>query len=150
MSITDGLIIGAFFALLIPEQSRIAANVILLFNFVYFLFVIDLDWNYYYIASATLNTAIGVILFSRYRVVSILSFLLIPTNFIGYTMYKYYYEPTIYDNICLTIIILQILMLTIRGLLNGIDKRLNNDSLVFLVNFDSNKNHAKIQKRGQG
>ena len=146
MSITEVLIIGAFLALLIPEQSRVAANVMLIFNLVYFLFVIDLDWNYYYITSATLNTVIGFILFSRYRIVAILSFLLIPVNFIGYTMYKYYYEPTIYDNICLTIIILQIVMLTVRGLLNGIDKRFNNGPLVFLVNFDSRKNHAKIQK----
>jgi len=149
MTIYQVAFIGAFIALLIPSQSRPAALTILFFNAIYFSFIIDLAWDDYYLYSATLNTILGVTLYKRYRVVAILSFSLIIVNYIGYLLAFNYYDPTIYDNICLIIILLQIIMLTIRGLLNGIDRQYNYDPLVFLVNFDSNKNHAKIQKRSQ-
>lgn len=141
--------IGAFIALLIPRQSRLAAFIILSFSVIHFNFIVPLDWTEYYLYSATLNTVLGVILFRWYKLVATLSFLLIPVNILGYLLCKNYYEPTIYDNMCLIIILLQIIMLTIRGLLNGIDRRYNYSPMVFLVNFDSNKNHAKIQKRSQ-
>ncbi len=149
MDIIDTLIIGAFIALLYPEQSRFAAKHILILNYFYFSFMFNADWDVYYLYSATLCTILGVSLYKRYRVVAILSFLLIPVNYIGYLLSFNYYEPTIYDNICLIIILLQIIMLTIRGLLNGIDRQYNYSPMVFLVNFDSNKKHAKIQKRSQ-
>lgn len=149
MNSIDVFIIGAFIALLIPAQSRLAALVILAFNIIYFNFIIDLAWDDYYLYSATLNTILGVTLYKKYRVVAILSFSLIIVNYIGYLLSYNYYEPTIYDIMCLIIILLQIIMLTIRGLLNGIDRRYNYSPMVFLVNFDSNKNHAKIQKRSQ-
>ena len=149
MTIYQFVFIGAFIALLFPKQSRVAAVVTLAFNAIYFTFIIDLDWTQYYLYSATLNTMLGVILFRWYRVVATLSFLLIPVNIIGYLLCKYYYEPTIYDNMCLIIILLQIITLTLRGLLNGTNRRRDNSPLVFLVNFDSNKNRAKMQKRIQ-
>ena len=103
-------------------------------------------WDSYYLYSAALNTVLGVILYSKYRVVAILSFSLILANYIGYLLSFYRYEPTVYDNICLTIIALQIIMLIFRGLLDGINIAYKFRPMVFLVHFDSNKNHAKIQK----
>jgi hypothetical protein len=149
MNTIDLFIIGAFIALLIPSQSRLAAKFILISYAIYFNFIIDLAWDDYYLYSATLNTILGVTLYRQYRVVAILSFSLIIANYIGYLLCLNRYEPTIYDNICLIIILLQIIMLTIRGLLNGINRQCDYSPLVFLVNFDSNKNHAKIQKRSQ-
>jgi hypothetical protein len=146
MNTTDVFIIGAFIALLFFEQSRVAAIIILIFNVIYFNFVIDAEWDCYYLYSAALDTAIGVILYSRYRVVAILSFSLIIVNYIGYLLSLNYYESTIYDNIYLTIIALQIIMLIFRGLFDGIDRAYKFRPMVFLVHFDSNKNHAKIQK----
>ena len=147
MNTVDVFIIGAFTALLFPEQSRFAAKIILLFYLVYFIFVIDADWDNYYLYSATLDTIIGVMLYRRYRVVAILSFSLIIVNYIGYLLSLNYYEPTIYDSMYLIITLLQIIMLIIRGLLNGIDRPHNFNTLVFFVDFDSNQNRVKIQKR---
>ncbi|MAO21779.1 MAG: hypothetical protein CMJ25_13610 [Phycisphaerae bacterium] len=139
------LFIGAFFALTIPKQTRFASSIIIFFNVVYFLFVIDLDWVEYYLYSATLNAVLGVILFFfNCRLVGLLSFFLIPANILGYVLCKNYYDPFVYDTMCAIIILLQILVLTIRGLTDGADIRHKDGPLVFLVNFDSNKNRAKM------
>ena len=140
------IIIWAFVALLIPHKTRFAAVVMLSFNFVYFQFISSLQWTEYYHYSATLPALVGVLLYRQYKLVSILSFLLIPTNIIGYLLCKNYYEPYIYDNICLTIILLQVLVLLSRGLSDGFSWGNKGNPLVFLADFDSRKNHAKIQK----
>ena len=141
------IFIGAFIALSIPKKTRAASILILFFNLFYFLFIIDVSWKYYYLYSATLNTVLGVTLyFLSYKVVGLLSFLLIPVNILGYVLCKNYQEPYLYDNMCAIIILLQILSLIARGLTDGADSRVKDSPLVFLVDFDSNKNRAKIQK----
>ena len=140
------IIIWAFLALLIPHKTRFAAVVMLSFNFIYFEFVSNLGWENYYHYSATISALVGVILYRQYMLVSLLSFLLIPTSIIGYLLCKNYYEPYIYDNICLTIILLQVLVLLSRGLSDGFSWGNKRNPLVFLADFDSRKNHAKIQK----
>jgi len=149
MNIIQCVFIVAFVVLLIPERSRLAAIVILVFNLIYFQFILPLDWEVYYHFSATLNTLLGVILYYRYKSVAILSFLLIPINVIGYLLCKNYYDPFIYDNMCFVVIALQIILLTVRGLTDGTSWGGKRNSLVFLANFDSYKNHAKIQKTHQ-
>ena len=144
MTLYQLIIIWVFVALLIPPKTRVAALVILAFNFVYFQFVLNLEWTEYYHYSATLAAVVGVILYRRYRLVSLLSFLLIPANIIGYLLCKNYFDPYIYDNMCLTIILLQIIVLLSRGLTNGISWGNKRNPLVFLADFDSRKNHAKI------
>jgi hypothetical protein len=146
VSILDKLIIGAFIALLFFGESRRAAFIILVFNIIYYNFIINMDWDSYYVYAASLNTVLGVILYSKYRVVAILSFSLILVNYTGYLLSFYRYETAVYDNICLTIIALQIIMLIFRGPLGGVDISYKFRHVVFLVDFDSNKNHAKIQK----
>lgn len=146
MSILDKLIIGAFIALLFFCESRRAAFIILIFNIIYYNFIINMDWDSYYVYAASLNTLLGVILYSKNRVVAILSFSLILANYIGYYLSFYRYDSIIYVNICLTIIFLQIIMLVFRGPLDGVDISYKFRYVVFLVNFDSRKNHAKIQK----
>ena len=141
--------IGAFIALLLPKETRFAAVAILAFNAVYFSFIIDKEWTSYYHWSATINTLLGIILYFKYRAVAILSFLLIPINIIGYLLCKNYYDPFIYDNMCFIVILLQILLLTVRGLTDGTSWGDKRNPLVFLANFDSYKNHAKIQKTHQ-
>jgi len=146
VSILDKSIIGAFIALLFFEESRRAAFIILIFNIIYYNFIINMDWDSYYVYAASLNTLLGVILYSKNRVVAILSFLLILANYIGYFLSFYRYDSAIYVNICLTIIFLQIIMLVFRGPIGGVDISYKFRHVVFLVDFDSNKNHAKIQK----
>jgi hypothetical protein len=131
-------------ALLIPPQTRMAAFVMLAFNFIYFQFVLNLDWTEYYHYSATLCATIGVILYRKYKLVALLSFLLIPVNIIGYLLCKNYFDPYIYDNMCLTITLLQVVVLLSRGLTNGISWGNKRNPLVFLADFDSRKNHAKM------
>ena len=111
MNTTDLFIIGAFIALLFFENSRFAATIILIFNAIYFNFIINAEWDYYYLYSATLDTSVGVILYGRYRAVAILSFSLIIINYVGYFLSINYHDPYIYDNIYLTIILLQVLVL---------------------------------------
>jgi len=144
--IFDLIIIGAFIALSFKKESSFAAKVILALNAVYFSFVINMAWDDYYLYTATINTAAGVIIFNKYKLVAILFFLLIPVNILGYLLCDNNYEPNIYNNFCIAITLLQIIVLSSRGLANGISWGNKRNPLVFLVNFDSRKNHAKIQK----
>tara|TARA_R110001632_G_scaffold216657_1_gene344979 strand:+ start:769 stop:1227 length:459 start_codon:yes stop_codon:yes gene_type:complete len=144
--IFDLIIIGAFIALSFKKESSFAAKVILALNAVYFSFVINMDWDDYYLYTATINTVVGVIIFNKYKLVAILFFLLIPVNILGYLLCDNNYEPNTYNNFCIAITLLQIIVLSSRGLTNGISWGNKRNPLVFLADFDSRKNHAKIQK----
>jgi hypothetical protein len=74
------------------------------------------EHRYYYHFCALLNLVIGSLIINRHFVVGCLSFSLIPVNWFGFFLFTKYYEPTIYDNISLSIILLQLLTLTIRSL----------------------------------
>lgn len=141
--------IGVFIALMLNKQSRYAAMVMLVFNLIYFTFIIDLHWSVYYHWSATLNTVLALTIYSRYKAVAILSFLLIPINVLGYELCKNYYEPDIYDNICMLIILLQIIILISRCISHGVDGRNRIGFMVFIADFDSGQNRVKIQKTPQ-
>jgi len=142
------ILIGLFIALLFFKPSRSAAKVILVGYLIYLIFILPIDGPYYYKLAALLNMIIGFILYKEYRIVALLSFSLILVNSVGLVLYNNYYEPTIYDNLSLLIIALQILILIARVTLNGIHARgVRGRALVFLINFDSIKSSVTMQGR---
>jgi len=116
MNILHYLFIALFFLLAINEDTRKACIVFLVSYLIYDNYILPKDGFSYYHLCALLNLFIGLYIINKHFVVGCLSFLLIPTNLIGYFLFVKYYEPTIYDNISLSIISVQILILTVRSL----------------------------------
>jgi hypothetical protein len=84
--------------------------------FVYDNLILPLDGFNYYHFCALLNLGIGLLIINKHFIVGLFSFSLIPVNLVGYFLFMKYYDPVIYDNIALSIISMQILILTIRSL----------------------------------
>ena len=105
----------AFAVLVINKETRMASSVFLLSYLIYYLVYSIIPDDYYYHFCAILNLCIGLKIIKKHLIVGLLSFLLIPTNFLGLVLYTKYYDPLIYANIALTIIFLQIITLTLRA-----------------------------------
>lgn len=141
------LYIGLFFILLNFKASRFAA-LIFLFSFsIYISFILNIESNeWYYKLSAFKELIVGFILIKRYFWVAFLSVLLIAVNSYGFMIYEYGYDPYSYDIMCFIIITLQIMLLTTRGLLNGVNRSVLPFWLVRLVNFDGFQSRVTMHK----
>ena len=155
MNILHYLFIALFVLLAINEDTRRACAVFLVSYFVYDSFILPTDGFSYYHLCALLNLIIGLLIINKHFIVGCLSFLLIPANYIGYFLFVKYYEPTIYDNISLSIISMQILMLTVRSLhgiftksdRSGVLSNIFRLLVVRLVSVDSvSKNKKSLEK----
>lgn len=112
----DWLIMLSFALLAINKEVRSACLNFLFAYLVYFALIFPESGFVYYHLAAALNLCLGIVIIQRHFVVGVLVFALIPTNIIGYLLFINDYQPPFYDNIALTIILLQILTLTIRSL----------------------------------
>ena len=110
------LFIVLFSLLAISKDTRKACLVFLVSYFLYKYLILPVSGFYYYHLCALLNLIVGLVIIKRNFVVGCLSFSLIPANLLGFFLFMKYYEPTIYDNIALTIILLQLLTLSMRSL----------------------------------
>lgn len=138
MNVSDFINVGLFTVLLLSKTTRYASAVILAGYALYFSVIEPLPGQYYYHMTALLNLIIGCILFPRYKLVALLSFALIVVNNIGFLIYDAGYEPTLYNNLSLVIITIQILLLYIRAITDGIHIRgTRGRALVFIANCDS-------------
>ena len=108
--------IACFALLAINKGTRKACMVYLVSYFIYSNLIFPMTGFYYYHFCALLSLVTGLIIINKHFIVGCLSLFLIPTNLIGYFLFYKYYEPTIYDNIALTIILMQLLTLTIRAI----------------------------------
>lgn len=148
MNLSNFIFAGLFSVLLSFKQTRLASAVILLGYLIYYFSIVDLPGEYYYHSSALLNTVIGVILIKKYPAVAILSFSLILINLIGFVLYDNFYDPSVYNKLSSFAIFLQIIMLTIRMLLNGVNFRgAWGRAMVYIVGGDSYKSYSSVQKR---
>ena len=152
MSHVHYIFIVLFLFLTISKDTRKAALVFLASYFIYQNLIIPSENLMYYRLCALLSLCIGLLLIKSNFIVGCLSLFLIPTNLIGYFLYVKYYEPVFYDNMALTIVFLQIIILIIRSL-HGVFNRSFRDRgisnifrllMVCIVNADSNKKD-KIQ-----
>ena len=155
ISALDWLIMAAFAILAIDKEVRSACFTFLFAFLVYWVLVVPESGSIYYHLAAWLNLGIGLAIINKHFVVGCLSFSLIPANLLGYFLYYKYYESTIYDNIALTIILLQILTLTIRSL-HGIFTRSNRLGIrknafglfvVWVINADSMEKSKKTVEK---
>jgi hypothetical protein len=120
------LFIALFLLLAISKDTRKACMVFLASYLLYKTLILPVSGFYYYHFCALLNLVIGFAIIKKHFVVGCLSFSLIPTNLFGYFLFMKFYDPTIYDNIALTIISLQLITLAIRSL-HGIFTRSDRD-----------------------
>ena len=143
------IILIILFTLLFNIKVRGASFVLLTSFFVYYVFVLDLPGEYYYVSAALIELVKGYMLNKRFRVVAYLSYLLIVINFFGWAMYESNAEPYIYDILCSIIAVIQVLTLITRGLIHGSDRPHSHNPLVLLVDFDSRQSCDKMQKTTQ-
>ena len=146
MYIYQYMLISTFIFLFFNKDLRLASVSFLFGWVVYFFIVISFGAGSYYALSAAIELFIGCSLINRYKLVSYLSFLLIFVNFYGICMHEIGVGPKSYDFAYCLISIFQVLTLIARGMVGGNTKLCNKRPLVFLADFDSRKNHAKIQK----
>lgn len=137
MNISDYINVGLFSVLLGFKTARYAAASILIGYALYHAAVVPLPGEYYYHVTALLNLIIGCVLFPKYKLVAILSFSLIIVCNLGYMLYESGFEPTLYNDLSLVIIITQIILLYIRALTDGyIIRGTRGRALVWLANCD--------------
>jgi hypothetical protein len=106
-------------ALLLNKASKSDAFVLFVAYSFYQLFIVDLGAIYYYSCTSLLNLSVGLVLHHKNKYAAICSYSLIFVNILGFFLWYQYLPPTIYDNISLVILIIQLITITPKGLLNG-------------------------------
>ncbi len=154
MNISDYINIGLFAVLLKFKTVRYAAATIIIGYAIYFTCITPLSDDYYYHGTALLNLIIGCILFPRYKLVALLSFSLIVINNVGLVLYDTGQDPTLYNNLSMLVIQMQILLLYIRALTDGHTniRGIRGRALVWLASLDSFQPSSEIlpgEKRGK-
>jgi hypothetical protein len=106
--------------MLFVRKTRKECFILLCGYFLYTYFIKDLSANFYYSITALLNLLIGLAVFRLNLLVSACSYSLVLVNVYGYWLWYSYQEPTLYDNISLTILTTQLALIVQKGLLDGI------------------------------
>lgn len=130
------ILLAGFTCLLFFRETRFASSVFLSGWIVYLVSTIGMEYKFYFLASATIETAISYTLNKKHRLVSWLGYSLILVNISGLILHIYgiklYYDVT-YAVISVT----QFLLLLARLLPSGILRLSEQCWLVRLINFDS-------------
>jgi len=117
--------VGIMIALCLLCMNKVSfwgAFILLISYCFYYLLVVPLPDDYYYSCSALTVFLVGLVLQKYYVVAAICSYVLVPVNAVGFLLYDNNYEPTLYDNVCLVILIIQLISLLPKGLLNGLGR----------------------------
>ncbi|HHZ70016.1 MAG TPA: hypothetical protein EYN54_07015 [Methylococcaceae bacterium] len=142
------ILLAGFTCLLFFRGTKFAAITFLTGWTVYLVSTPGLEYKFYFIAAATIETAIAFTLNNKYRLVSWLGYMLIPVNIVGLILHinevKMYYDVT-YALISVT----QFLLLTIRAIPNGLNGLGAKHPLVRAVNFDSRGAYVIMYKNPQ-
>jgi hypothetical protein len=138
------LLVG-FACLYLNKNTKFASSVFLLGWAFYLLIIIGIEYNYYFLASATIETSIAVILNKRYRLISYISYCLLLLNIAGLVMHindvKFYYDFTY-----AVLSVSQFLLLLARAVPNGINRLHSEHFVVRAVNFDSRRTYNRLHK----
>ena len=132
--------------LILNGAVRYAALVLSLSFVFYAIFILNLSGEYYYAACAGLELLKGFLLNKKYRLVSYLCYLLILINYSGWVLYEFSYDPFVYDILCSVILIMQVALLIMQGLLNGVNRSYRHIFVVRLINFDSGQARGTMFK----
>lgn len=151
----DFIVIIALLLFLLSSKTRATALVLLFAFITLYFFALEFDGLPRYSAIGTIELLAGLYLISSKRgnvAIAETLFILVFINVIGGVMYWNYQPPTYYDNMCLTMSIIQILILAWRLVVNG--KYSNRSSflcplLCFITSNVSKRYHFMRAKKAQ-
>ncbi len=122
MVITQWIIFSIMCLLLFSrdKDSQFSAVVLIVAYLFYQAFIVSASDINYYLYTAFLNLSVGVILQKRNPYAAICSYSLTLCSVGGFFLWYNYYDPDVYDNISLLILILQMITILPTRLLNGL------------------------------
>lgn len=139
-------LLAGFVCLLFNKEARFAAVVFIFAWSIYLLDVISMNATTYYAATATIEMCIGFILNPRFRVVSILSYMLMLLNIYGLMFHYDDMGRAVYINLYAIISVTQFLFLLTRAIPNGISRLPDEHWLVRCVDYDSRQARVIMYK----
>ena len=158
MNYHNYIIIAAFSLFLLSSKTRATASVLLFVYAPYYFWALTFDGLPRYMAVATLELIAGLYLLHvskhilfKHEDTSIAEtyFIAVFINVLGGVLYWNYYPPKYYDNMCITLMIIQIIILTWRIFKDG--KLIGRCSYVYPLfgTFVShiNKRHSFLQNK---
>ena len=109
MTITQWVIFSVIALLLFSKDkdSQSSAAILIVAYLFYQAFIVGTPFILYYSYAAFLNLIVGIILQKRNPYAAICSYGLTLCNVMGFFLWYNYYDPDVYDNISLLILILQ-------------------------------------------
>lgn len=107
------------FLLFNKASSRDAFILFVTYSF-YQLYIVDLSAIYYYSCDSLLVLCMGIVLHHRNKPAAICAYLLCIVNVIGFMLWYWYLEPTLYDTLSSLILAIQLITILPRGLADGI------------------------------
>ena len=139
------ILLAGFACLLFNKNTRFASGVFLLGWIIYFITTFGAEYEFYFLASATIETVIAVTLNNRYRLVSYLGYSLLLLNIIGLLLHvcdiRFYYDFAYALISCA-----QFSLLLLRIIPNGICRLHNEHFMVRVINYDSRGSYARMCK----
>lgn len=117
----DLLVVTLISLFLLSSNTRVTAFVLLFFYAIYYFWALQYDGLYRYMAIGSLEILAALYLLHIIKDTSIAEtfFISVFINVAGGFLYWYYYPPVYYDNMCITIMIIQILIMGWRVLKDG-------------------------------
>jgi len=122
MTITQWVVFSVITLLLFSKDrdSQFSAVILVVAYLFYQAFIVGTPYILYYSYAAFLNLIVGMTLQDRNKYAAICSYSLTLCNVMGFFLWYNYYEPDVYDNISLLILILQTITILPTRLLNGL------------------------------
>ena len=145
MNYLQWIVFFIIFSLLFNKASRVDAFILFVAYIIYELFIVNLDATYYYSFTALLNLCVGLALHNRNNNAAICSYTLVPWNVVGYYIWYAYYDPDIYDNMSLVILLLQLMFVIPKRLLNGLRNNIKHTMAEYPI-FNGDQTRVTMHK----
>ena len=125
MILIDYVFMAIFALFIINAKTRVSALVLVLGYVAYWIIALEIVGLHRYGFIALINTSSGLYLtfVKRDTAMAVLFYSALIVCFIGGVLYVNYYPAYYYDNMCITIMALQVLALLYRVGLNGVNLR---------------------------
>ena len=140
------ILLAGFVCLLFNEKTRFASAVFLTGWVVYLLVTIGASTAFYYIASASIETAIATALNNKHKYISYLGYSLIAVNIYGLSVHLDIDGRNNYIVIYAVVSIAQFILLLTRLIPDGIRRLCIQRITLRYRNFDGSKTCAKMYK----
>lgn len=114
-----------------------------------FYLISDEHYNDYYDVMILLCLISGAVLYPRFKIAAICSYILVLVNALGLFLWYKYYPHDLYNVISAIIFIIQFLSTLPKALFNGMDSRSNRYSVDSDGCFDGNKTYVTMHKTSQ-